>query len=70
MTAPNKAAGEPHPYEAMEPPIPPDVVGESDEQRWRKAQTLASNTFGLPPNDPLVVQTTRMIYNDRETYTD
>jgi hypothetical protein len=63
-------ANQEHPWVALCPPIPAYVVGEKDEERWRKAETLASNTFGLPPNDPLVMQTTRVIFADRDTYTD
>jgi hypothetical protein len=59
-----------HPWVALEPPVPPYVVGEAAELRWRKAETLASNTFGLPPNDPLVMSTTRVVYHDRDHFVD
>jgi hypothetical protein len=51
-------------------PIPPYVTGDKDTARWANAQRAASEVLAMPPATAPVMQMTRTLYADRDTYPD
>jgi hypothetical protein len=54
----------------QEPPIPAYVLGESERERWRRSEQLAMQVMGSPATDPVVMEMTRTIWGDKDTYPD
>jgi hypothetical protein len=50
--------------------LPFYVETRKDRVRWANCVRVAAETFGDPVASPLVQQTARMLFADRETYTD
>jgi hypothetical protein len=51
-------------------PLPFYVQTRHDRVRWANCVRVAAQTFGDPVTSTLVQQTARVLYADRETYTD